>query len=63
MMSKESESKREVCRGCGEEIDPSVCWCGSEPEKHSPWHDSHVPVPMGCLCLTGEQEGATHDHD
>jgi hypothetical protein len=39
-----------VCPGCHNEIDPEVCWCGNEIERHSPQWDGHNPVPLGCDC-------------
>jgi len=50
--------KLEVCRGCGEEIDPGVCWCGMQPDAHNPWYDGHSPVPMGCQCGRDRPEAA-----
>lgn len=38
-----------LCPGCGQECDPTVCWCGEE--KFSGEHSvSHSFVPMGCDC-------------
>lgn len=41
-------ARREVCAGCGKEIDPETCGCGS-PIDHSAW-EGHSPIPMGCEC-------------
>ena len=41
---------RPICEGCGEEIDPEVCGCGVEANRHSAWNEGHVFVPMGCEC-------------
>lgn len=38
-----------VCPGCGNEIDPDVCWCGSEQAYHCS-DLGHSFVPMGCDC-------------
>jgi hypothetical protein len=40
---------REICKGCGHEIDPDCCGCGSPMDGHS-IYDGHSPVPMGCAC-------------
>lgn len=36
-----------ICEGCGNEIDPETCGCGSRIDH--PW-DGHSPIPMGCDC-------------
>lgn len=36
------------CSGCGQEIDPDICYCG-EPINGGN-HDNHSPVPIGCNC-------------
>ena len=41
------------CTGCGCEIDPDVCHCGDEEDKHTVaayWSNPHHFIPMGCLC-------------
>jgi len=38
------------CRGCGSEIDPDCCGCGSPLSDHSPVGDGHSFRPMGCDC-------------
>lgn len=35
------------CSGCGYEVDPHCCACGSPPEGG---HDNHYFCPMGCVC-------------
>lgn len=40
---------REICPGCGNEIDPDTCGCGDAIEGHSIW-SGHSPIPMGCDC-------------
>lgn len=50
--------EREVCRGCGKEIDPGVCWCGTPPDAHDPYYDEHTPVPMGCECYRIKPDAA-----
>lgn len=49
MTPRSAEERREVCRGCGYETDPDMCWCGSYIEEHG-MYDGHQPVPMGCVC-------------
>jgi hypothetical protein len=36
----------EICEGCKQEIDLTVCQCGSSPGQC----DNHTFVPMGCNC-------------
>jgi len=38
----------EKCSGCGNDIDPEVCWCGELLKGHG--FDGHFFVPMGCDC-------------
>ena len=52
--------EREVCRGCGEEIDPDVCWCGDEMGKHT-GYEGHSPVPLGCECGYDKRETSEND--
>ena len=47
-MSRRLGEEVVFCGGCGEEIDPEVCHCGSS--GCNPMYDSHSFVPMGCLC-------------
>lgn len=35
------------CEGCGAEVDPTTCWCGSECDGR----DGHPFVEMGCNCM------------
>ncbi len=42
--------RRETCPGCGNEIDPDCCGCGSPMDGHT-MLDGHSPVPMGCDCM------------
>jgi len=49
------KKEHEICSGCGEEIDPTVCECGDEiyynnDTANSRGHDGHSPVPIGCIC-------------
>lgn len=37
------------CPGCGNEIDPEVCWCGDYIKEHG-CSSGHSAVPMGCDC-------------
>lgn len=39
----------DICPGCGNKIDPEVCWCGAYVKEHG-YSDNHAPVPMGCDC-------------
>lgn len=45
------------CDGCGQEIDPDTCHCGSAMEGGREYH-GHDAVPMGCRCLYDEQDWA-----
>lgn len=38
-----------VCIGCHNRIDPDVCHCGDEMDKHH-FGSGHSPVPAGCTC-------------
>lgn len=38
-----------ICEGCGEAIDPEVCWCGINILDH-PSNDPCPRIPMGCNC-------------
>jgi hypothetical protein len=42
----------EICTGCGQEIDPDCCGCGSglEDSEHGSWNYTHPFIPMGCDC-------------
>lgn len=46
----DDEREQPICPGCGNEIDPDVCWCGDLMKSHGP-SCGHTPVPMGCDCL------------
>lgn len=39
------------CTGCGNEIDPTTCHCGSNEFWHRLAVAEHQFVPMGCDCL------------
>jgi hypothetical protein len=39
-----------TCPGCGWEIEPDVCHCGSSKFWHNPYELGHTFVPMGCTC-------------
>lgn len=41
---------RPKCVGCGNDIDPLVCWCGDGIDEKESYHDNHHPIPMGCDC-------------
>lgn len=41
---------RRICAGCGQEIDPNCCGCGSGP--HTGHEEGHSFVPAGCRCLS-----------
>ena len=51
--SEHTES-RPKCDGCGNEIDPDVCWCGETIDGRL--HDNHIAIPMGCKCAAHPQE-------
>ena len=44
-----SEFGSVVCPGCGNGIDPNVCWCGDFYSQHNAY-SGHNFVPMGCDC-------------
>lgn len=44
---------REVCPGCGNEIDPDCCGCGDPREGHS-LYAGHPFIPMGCDCYRAD---------
>lgn len=44
------------CDGCGQEIDPDTCHCGSAIGDYG--HDGHNTVPIGCICLYDELDWA-----
>lgn len=48
-------SEWQTCRGCGREIDPDVCWCGDEIDRHT-GYEGHSPVPLGCECSYDKRE-------
>ena len=43
------ENSYQTCPGCGNSIDPEVCWCGDYIKDHS-ISSGHSPIPMGCDC-------------
>lgn len=43
----------EKCNGCGEMVDPDICWCG-QSINHG--YDNHVAVPMGCNCYRDDAD-------
>jgi hypothetical protein len=49
------------CSSCGYAIDPDVCHCGEDVDKHAGGFDSHAPVPMGCQCHMDGVGRATKD--
>lgn len=48
-MNTPHDNEHEICHGCGNEIDPDVCWCGILMKYHYTCSD-HSPVPLGCDC-------------
>ena len=48
-MNSIDKDGRDICGGCGCEIDPRFCWCGDDYEGHKFTYDHHF-VPMGCSC-------------
>lgn len=51
------QALRPVCHGCGNEVDPDSCGCGSRREDHD-MGSGHGFVPLGCSCgfITKEDE-------
>jgi len=49
----ESE-QRPICKGCGKEHDPDVCWCGTPLDQHT--YEEHPFVPMGCDCYRVKED-------
>jgi hypothetical protein len=49
---------KEICSGCGKQIDTEVCWCGSPMNKHT-YYDNHPPIPFGCDCFRHRKD----EHD
>ena len=47
--------QRAMCEGCGQEIDPTLCHCGTAIEDHR-WGDGHSPIPLGCNCYRVTKE-------
>jgi hypothetical protein len=41
---------RPVCPECGHEVDPEVCWCGTDAKNHDAHEQGHSFIPMGCEC-------------
>jgi hypothetical protein len=39
-----------TCKGCGSDIDPEVCWCGTAIADHVPMLTQCPCIPMGCTC-------------
>lgn len=49
--SREASECREICKGCGQKIDPECCGCGDSKKNHgSSLLVGHNFVPMGCDC-------------
>lgn len=53
----DKETARPVCDGCGREIDPETCGCGSARVGHSYELDGHPFIPMGCDCYRSKPPG------
>jgi hypothetical protein len=50
----------EKCKGCGEMVEPDICWCGQSIDHG---YDNHPAIPMGCNCYRDsitEQSRATN---
>ena len=45
----------EICKGCGQVIDPLVCWCGTPFVDHT--YEEHLFVPMRCNCYSYLPDG------
>lgn len=39
-----------LCDGCGQMVDPDVCYCGIGRQFHGAVEQDHKFVPMGCGC-------------
>lgn len=39
----------ELCPGCRNEIDSTVCCCGAPMDGHGQC-ENHTATPMGCVC-------------
>ena len=39
-----------VCPDCGQEIDDTVCWCGTLRADHGGLGENHGFIPLGCNC-------------
>jgi len=51
-VGKSNSTANSTRTGCGSEIDPDVCGCGTARSDHdSAWHFGHLFIPMGCNCL------------
>jgi hypothetical protein len=46
-----AKSRTSLCRGCGNECQTEVCWCGDTLATHRAWYQGHEFVPYGCTCL------------
>jgi hypothetical protein len=53
----DKETARPVCDGCGREIDPETCGCGSARVGHIYEFDGHPFIPMGCDCYRSKPPG------
>ena len=55
---------RQVCDGCGQDIDPDCCGCGDSREGHNSMWSGHSFVPMGCDCMRSRSQsdrGTEHE--
>ena len=44
---KEGYPLLEICKSCGQLVDPETCWCGLTVDHY---YDGHSSIPMGCIC-------------
>lgn len=49
LCSIQTDNPSPRCPWCRNEIDPTICWCGSEI-PHDAYNDGHGAIPMGCDC-------------
>ena len=52
------KSVKPRCERCGNEIDPTTCWCGAFMENHGIGEGGHSAIPMGCDCGRAEIDKA-----
>ena len=50
LAAQADKSVKPRCERCGNEIDPTTCWCGAFMENHGIGEGGHSAIPMGCDC-------------